>query len=103
MTSTLNFEMSQRPDFGMLTVQLEDGQQIFAETSAMATMDSNINLKSGLKGGIGKALMRGLGGESMIVNTFTAQIGGGEISFAPGPPGDMLHYHLHGNSLMLQR
>ncbi len=103
MTSSLNFEMSQRPDFGMLTVQLEDGQQIFAETSAMATMDSNINLKSGLKGGIGKALMRGLGGESMIVNTFTAQNGGGEISFAPGPPGDMLHYHLDGNSLMLQR
>ena len=55
MTSSLNFEMSQRPDFGMLTVQLEDGQQIFAETSAMATMDSNINKKSGLKGGIGKA------------------------------------------------
>ncbi len=103
MTSTLDFEISQSPDFGMLRVQLEDGQQIFAETSAMATMDGNIKLKAGLKGGLGKSLMRGLGGESMIVNTFTAQNGSGEVTFAPGPPGDLLHYGLDGSSIMLQR
>ena len=103
MTSTLNFELSNRPDFGTLTVQLEQGQQIFAETSAMASMDANVNLKSGLKGGIGQSLMRGIAGDSMIVNTFTAENGEGEVVLAPGPPGDMLHYQLTGNNLMLQR
>jgi len=103
MTSQINHEISLQPDFSLLTVQLEEGQQIFAEPSAMASMDPGIHLKAGFKGGIGKTLMRGLGGESLIINTFTAQDGPGEITFAPGPAGDMLHHHLDGQTLYLQR
>ena len=103
MTSDLNFEMSLQPDFALLTVHLEQGQQIFAEPSAMASMDPTIKLKAGFKGGFRRTLARGLAGESLIINTFTAEDAAGEVTFAPGPTGDMLHYHLDGQTLYLQR
>jgi uncharacterized protein (TIGR00266 family) len=43
------------------------------------------------------------GGESLIVNTFTATSGPGEVVFAPGHLGDTQHYRLTGGSLLLQR
>ena len=67
-------------------------------------MDTTIKMKSSLKGGILKSAKRAFGGESLVMNTFTAESGPGEVTFAPGPMGDMEHYHLDGStSLMLQR
>jgi uncharacterized protein (TIGR00266 family) len=87
----------------MLTVSLPEGKQIFAEPSAMMTMTSGVDLKAGFKGGLGKTLGRALGGESLIINTFTAKTGPGEVAFAPGSAGDIVHYSLEGRSLLLQR
>lgn len=101
--SDLQFEISQRPDFAILTVDLEQGQRIFAEPSAMAAMDPTITLKAGFKGGLKKTLGRALGGESLIINTFTADKGPGEVVFAPGAPGDAIHYELDRNTLYIQR
>lgn len=103
MNSDVQFEISQRPDFGLITVQLEQGQKIYAEPSAMASMDPVIDLKAGLKGGLRKTIGRALGGESLVINTFTAARGAGEVVFAPGAPGDAMHYHLDMNQLMVQR
>lgn len=100
---TLNFDISLRPDFALLAVKLAQGQKIYAEPSAMASMDSTINLRAGMKGGLRGTLGRALGGENLIINTFTAESGPGEVTFAPGPPGDVCQYHLQGNKLMLQR
>jgi len=99
----LRHAVTHRPDFAMLRVQLEAGQKVLAEPSAMATMDTNIELKSGLKGGLLKSIGRAFGGESMIVNTFTAQGAPGEVIFAPGPMGDMQHVRLRGDRVLLQR
>lgn len=98
-----SYEISQRPDFAMVKVDLEQGQKVFAEPSAMASMSPTVQLKAGFKGGLGKTLGRALGGESMIVNTFTADSGPGEVVFAAGAPGDAVHYELTGNTLFLQR
>jgi len=87
----------------MLTVQLQPGQTICAEPSAMASMDPNIRLKSGLKGGVLRSIGRAFGGESLVINTFSTDQQPGEVVFAPGPMGDMQHYRLEGNRLMLQR
>ncbi|MEE8143360.1 MAG: TIGR00266 family protein [Planctomycetota bacterium] len=105
MTSAgyLSFEITQRPDFSLLTVNLQPGQRIFAEPAAMATMDPVVRLKAGLRGGLGKALGRALAGESLIMNTFSVEGASGEISFAAGPLGDIRHYKLGGNTLFLQR
>lgn len=99
----LDFDLSCRPDFTLLTVRLQQGQQVFAEPSAMATMDTTVKLQAGFKGGLGSTLGRAFGGESLIMNTFTAEEGPGEVTFAAGPLGDILHERLDGNSLYLQR
>jgi len=101
--SDVRFEITQRPDFGLLSVHLEQGQSIYSEPSAMACMDANISMKAGLKGGVRKTLGRAFGGESVIINTFTANQGPGEVVFAPGVPGDAMHYRLDMNTLMVQR
>ncbi|MEO2014959.1 MAG: TIGR00266 family protein [Fuerstiella sp.] len=102
-TPNFDYEISQRPDFAMVTINLQDGQKIFAEPSAMASMTPTVTLKAGFKGGLGKTIGRALGGESMIINTFTADNGPGEVTFAAGATGDAAHYSLTGNTLMLQR
>ena len=65
----------------------------------MAAMDPTITLKAGIRQTLGRAF----GGESMVINTFTADRGPGEVIFAPGAPGDAMHYHLDMNTLMVQR
>ncbi len=97
------FEISQRPDFAMITVSLHEGAQVFAEPAAMASMSPTVSLKAGFKGSLRKTLGRALGGESLIVNTFTAERGPGEVIFAPGAAGDAAHYRLDGGSLLMQR
>jgi len=103
MPSSLQFQIECRPDFSLLAVQLKQGEKIFAEPAAMASMSPQITLQAGLKGGALKSLGRMLGGESLIVNTFTATNGPGEILFAPGHLGDTHHYQLSGGAVLLQR
>ncbi|MDX1924935.1 MAG: TIGR00266 family protein [Pirellulaceae bacterium] len=98
-----SYEISQRPDFSLVTLRMEQGQKVYSEPSAMAAMTPTIKLKAGLKGGFRKTLGRALGGESVIINTLEAATGPGEASFAPGIQGDVAHYSLQNNSLYLQR
>lgn len=99
----LEHEITHRPDFALLQVRLRQGQQVFAEPSAMATMEPGIELKAGLRGGLKASLGRAFGGESFVVNTFTARGAGGEVTLAPGTAGDVRHYRLNGQRLLLQR
>lgn len=102
-TGNFNYEISQRPDFSMVKLDLPAGGKVFAEPSAMVSMSPSIKLEAGFKGGLGKTLGRMLGGESLIINTFTAQDGPAEIMFAGGAAGDVAYQRLNGNSLYLQR
>ena len=57
MTRSTQFEISHRPDFAQLAVNLQQGEKIYAEPSAMVSMDGKtIDLKAGLKGGLLKAV-----------------------------------------------
>jgi len=88
-----------RPDFSFLTVRLQTGQTLKVEASAMATMDTNLRMKTKMRGGLGRFLT----GESLFINEFTAQNGPGEIGIAPGSPGDMDHVSLkEGEVIFLQ-
>ena len=99
----LEFDITQRPDFALVTVKLQEGQKVYSEPSAMATMSPNIHLKAGFRGGIGRTLGRAFGGESLIINTYTAKAAPGEVTFAGGQLGDAFHCLLRGNTLYLQR
>ncbi|MBI2372391.1 MAG: TIGR00266 family protein [Deltaproteobacteria bacterium] len=98
----LMFAIEQRPDFAIVRVQLESGQKVLAEPSVMMSMSPSILLQAGFKGGFGRTIGRALGGESMIVSTFTAREPG-EVVFAAGALGDISHYRIRGNELYLQR
>ena len=87
-----------RPDYAFLTVQIPREETLKVEASAMATMDSNVEMKTKLKGGFGRFLT----GESLFINEFTARGGPGEIKIAPGPPGDMQHVFLNNQIIYLQ-
>ena len=75
--------------FALAVLQLQAGQSIQAESGAMVSMSSTVELQSELKGGVLGALKRAVGGESAFLSTFTAQRGPGEVTLAPAIPGDI--------------
>lgn len=92
------FRIEGRPDYAFLTVQLKAGETIKVEASAMATMDTNLKMKTKLRGGLGRFLT----GESIFVNDFTAENVPGEIGIAPAAPGDLAHVYLRNETIFLQ-
>lgn len=94
----LPYVIDGRPDFSLLTVQIPAGQTLKVEASAMASMDSNIQMQTKFRGGLGRFLT----GESLFINEFTAQNSAGEIKIAPAPPGDLEHVYLNNDTLFLQ-
>lgn len=103
MNDKLDFEIIERPEYSLLSLKLQQGQVAFAEPGAMAWMAPAIEMKTGFKGGFKKTLGRAFGGESLLVNTFTASKGPGELALAAGQSGDTIHYRLDGLDLMLSR
>lgn len=88
--------------FALAVVNLQAEQTIAAEAGAMVSMSSNIDLHSELKGGVFGALKRAVGGESAFVSTFTARGGPGEVTFAPGAPGDVAGIEMQNQTFMVQ-
>jgi uncharacterized protein (TIGR00266 family) len=86
-----------RPAYALGIVDLESGESVKAETGAMVSMTANVQVKSGVQGGLLKSAMRKvLGGESFFVNTFTASGGPGQVTFAPSLPGDIVDLETNG-------
>ncbi len=86
----MQVNVEHRPSYALGIVDLEPNEQVKAETGAMVSMTTNLKVESSMQGGFLKSAMRSmLGGESFFVNTFTAQGGPGQISFAPSLPGDI--------------
>ncbi len=92
------FDFSARPDFGFATVRLRTNETIKVEASAMAMMDTNLKMKTRMKGGLGRLIT----GESLFINEFTAENGPGEIGIAPGSTGDIEHVYLDNETIYLQ-
>jgi uncharacterized protein (TIGR00266 family) len=86
----MNVRVEHRPSYALGIVDLAAGESVKAETGAMVSMTANIEVESGLQGGLLKSAMRKvLGGESFFVNTFTAAGRPGQVTFAPSLPGDI--------------
>jgi uncharacterized protein (TIGR00266 family) len=94
----MKIRVEHRPAYALGIVDLEAGESVKAETGAMVSMSGNVNVASGVQGGLLKSAMRKvLGGESFFVNTFTATGGPGQVSFAPSLPGDVSDIELSGD------
>ena len=92
------FSIKGRPDYSFLEVQIPANETIKVEASSMATMDTNLRMKTKMRGGLGRFLT----GESIFINEFTAEGGSGEIGIAPALPGDLVHQYLNGDIIYLQ-
>lgn len=97
-----SYEVLHQPSFSLAVVKLQPEQSIQAEAGAMVSMSANIDLQSQMKGGLFGAIKRAAGGESAFVSTFTARGGPGEVTFAPGAPGDIAAIELTNQSFFVQ-
>jgi len=100
--SRYRYEVLHQPAFSLAVIQLQAEQSIQAEAGAMVSMSANIELQSQMKGGLFGAIKRAAGGESAFVSTFTARGGPGEVTFAPGAPGDIAAIELNNQSFYVQ-
>jgi uncharacterized protein (TIGR00266 family) len=96
------WEIIYKGAFALALVKLQPEQAIHAEAGAMVSMSANVDLHSEMKGGVFGALKRAVGGESAFVSTFTAKGGPGEVTFAPGAPGDVAGIEMQGQTFMVQ-
>ena len=90
----MEFNIRNNPDYASLHVVLANGEQVVTETGAMMGMSSGLHLDTNLKGGLMGAAKRALGGESLLLNTYTATADGQRLDLAPAAPGDMRHVAL---------
>jgi uncharacterized protein (TIGR00266 family) len=97
-----SFSILHQPAFSLAVLQLQAEQSIMAESGAMVSMSANVELQSQMKGGLLGALKRAAGGESAFVSTFTARGGPGEVTLAPGAPGDIAAIELNNQSFFVQ-
>jgi len=97
-----SYEILHQPAFSLAVVRLQPEQSILAEAGAMVSMSANVELQSQMKGGLFGALKRAAGGESAFVSTFTARGGAGEVSFAPGAPGDIAALEMSNQMFFVQ-
>jgi uncharacterized protein (TIGR00266 family) len=109
----MQHEVKHGPSFATLTVQLQAGETITAESDAMITHTKGVSIEprlnaartGGLWGTIKAffvALIRKIfGGETMFVNDFTASENA-EIRLAPVMSGHIVHRQLNNERLLLQ-
>ncbi|MFC7229333.1 TIGR00266 family protein [Salinirubellus salinus] len=97
----MEHEISYSPSFSMVTVSLDTGESIRAESGAMVSHDSTIDMETNATGGFLKSLTRSFGGESFFQNTFHARAPG-EVQFASVLPGDIVHRELEDETLYVQ-
>ncbi|MFC7068587.1 TIGR00266 family protein [Halobaculum lipolyticum] len=97
----MDYEITSRPSYALLTASLDAGESIRAESGAMVSHDAGIDIETNATGGFLTSIRRMVGGESFFQNTFTAREPG-EVSFAPPLPGDVEHVPLRGERVYVQ-
>jgi uncharacterized protein (TIGR00266 family) len=98
----MQYKIMYQPSYSLLELQLDPSESVLAESDAMVSMSPNIQMDTGAKGGLFRALKRAVGGESIFQNTFTAQDGTGIITLAPTMVGDIAAREMRGESLFVQ-
>ena len=84
--------------------KLKAGETVLTENGGMSWMDSGITMKTTTNGGIMKGLGRALAGESIFMNTYTAEKDDVEIAFATCFPGEILEFDLkEGETIIAQK
>jgi uncharacterized protein (TIGR00266 family) len=84
-----------------LSLELEPGEEVFAESGAMAWMTDNISMESYVRGGLGAGIGRMFTGESLFMVRFKSNGGKGLVTFAPSFPGKILKLDIDSGKEMI--
>ena len=97
-------EIKYRPAFSTIFVTLEPGETIIAEAGAMASMDSQLTIKTKLSGGFFSAIAKKFfGGESLFVNVFANETKQYlNLVLTQSVVGDIEEIELHGKDIYFQ-
>ena len=99
----MQHEIKNKPDFASLHIHFDKGEQVVTESGAMMGMSRSLKMETNMKGGLLGAAKRALGGESLFLNTYTAEAEGQRLDVAPSTPGDIRHLDMTGvGALMVQ-
>lgn len=88
-------------DLPVVICKLKAGETVLTENGGMSWMDSGITMKTTTNGGIMKGLGRALAGESIFMNTYTAEKDDVEIAFASCFPGEILEFNLNEGEMII--
>lgn len=88
----------------VVTCKLKKGESVITESGGMSWMDEGIKMSTSTNGGIMKGLGRALAGESLFMNTYTAEKDDVEIAFSSCFPGKILEFDLaQGETIIAQK
>lgn len=102
MANEIAYQIEHSPSYASLRLNLQPNQTVFVESGAMAAMDACIKMKAKMQGGLMKGIGRMVSGESLFISEFTAEGRPGELYISPAVPGEITHYYIAGNGLMIQ-
>jgi len=100
----MKYEILYPGAFPLLKVDLSKGETLKAESDAMVSMNSTVDVEGKIDGGLLGGIGRMLAGEKFFFQTLTARRGPGEVLLAPAIPGDIVDVELDGSySLVVQK
>jgi uncharacterized protein (TIGR00266 family) len=97
----MRYELLYQPSFACARILMDPGDGVRAESGAMVSMSPTVTMESKMQGGLGKAIGRLFGGESLFQTTFTATHGAGEVILAPPSIGDIMALNLNNEGVMV--
>ena len=77
---------------------LNRGESIYSKRGGMTWQTDGINMKTNARGGVMKSLGRMFTGESIFMNTYTANVDGAKVAFATTVPGDIVSVNVGENN-----
>ena len=99
----MDIDIQFRPSYSLAIVKLAPSERIRADSGAMVSHSSGVEVETKAEGGLLKSLGRAvLGGESFFQNFWKAGPQGGEVTLAPDLPGDIVSITMTGTPLMIQ-
>ena len=87
--------------FPIVICKLQKGESMKDDSGAMAFMSSQMKMETSTGGGFLKGLGRALSGDSMFINTFTAEADNQEIGFSSCTPGKIIPIDLNGSNAII--
>jgi len=96
----MEVDLTHRPSYTHLVVELKQGESILAEPGAMVGHSANVSVETTTsRDGLVSSAKSLLGGESAFANEFTAEDGPGQVTLAPPTPGDVMEHELNDETL----